>query len=82
MLEDDIHCLAVTLRHDGVRVTAIEPLFERAPWTTCPGAVARLTETFSGKSLAEVNARADKKQNCTHLHDMAVLAAVHAADRG
>ena len=82
MLEDDIHCLAVTLRHDGARVTAIEPLFERAPWTTCPGAMAKLTETFAGQLLTDVTARRDKKQNCTHLHDMAVLAAAHAADRG
>lgn len=82
MLEDDIHCLAVTLRHDGVRVTGIETLFERAPWSTCPGAVAKLTETFAGQRLADVTARRDKKQNCTHLHDMAVLAAAHAADRG
>ncbi len=82
MLEDDIHCLSVTLRHDGERVTAIEPLFERAPWTTCPGALAKLIETFAGAKLADVTARRDKKQNCTHLHDMAVLAAAHAADHG
>ena len=82
MLEDDIHCLAVILRHDGARVTAIEPLYDRLPWTTCPGAQAKLVETFSGEALAEVTARRDKKQNCTHFHDMAVLAAAHAADRG
>ena len=82
LLEDDIHCLSVTLRHDGECVTAIEPIFERAPWTTCPGATARLVETFAGLPLAEVTARRDKKQNCTHLHDMAVLAAAHAADTG
>ena len=82
LLEDDIHCLAVTLRHDGECVTAIEPLFVRAPWTTCPGATARLAQTFAGLPLAEVTARRDKKQNCTHLHDMAVLAATHAAETG
>ncbi len=82
MLEDDIHCLSVTLRHDGERVTGIEPLFERAPWTTCPGALAKLQETFAAKLLSEVNARQDKRQNCTHLHDMAVLAAAHATTPG
>jgi len=82
MLEDDIHCLSVTLRHDGERVKGIEPLFERAPWTTCPGALARLTQTFAGQLLSDVTARREKKQNCTHLHDMAVLAAAHAGDRG
>jgi hypothetical protein len=82
MLEDDIHCLAVVLRHEGGRVTAVEPTFARAPWTTCPGAVAKLAETFTGLLLSEVTARRDKKQNCTHLHDMAVLAAAHAGEAG
>jgi hypothetical protein len=82
MLEDDIHCLAVTLRHAAGRVTAIEPQFVRAPWDTCPGAMAKLQETFVGRPLAEVTARLDKKANCTHLHDMAVLAAAHAGTPG
>ena len=82
MLEDDIHCLAVVLRHDGARVTSVEPQFDRLPWTTCPGAMAKLVETFAGLPLSEVTARRDKKQNCTHFHDMAVLAAAHAGDRG
>lgn len=82
MLEDDIHCLAVVLRHDGHRVTAVEPQYDRLPWTTCPGAKAKLVETFTGLPLAEVTARRDKKQNCTHFHDMAVLAAAHAGEPG
>lgn len=81
MLEDDIHCLAVILRHDGERVLAVEPVTERMPWDTCPGAAAKLIETFEGERLCDVTARRDKKQNCTHLHDMAVLAAAHAHDR-
>jgi hypothetical protein len=81
MLEDDIHCLAVILRHDGERVLAVEPVTERMPWDTCPGAAAKLIETFEGEWLRDVTARRDKKQNCTHLHDMAVLAAAHAHDR-
>lgn len=82
MLEDDIHCLSVTLRHDGVRVIAVEPSFDRPPWTTCPGAVGKLIETFTGKLLTEVTAKVEKTQNCTHLHDMAVLAAAHAGVPG
>ncbi|MEO6717744.1 MAG: hypothetical protein ABIM50_10930 [Novosphingobium sp.] len=82
MLEDDIHCLAVVLRHDGVQVTSIEPQFDRLPWDTCPGAQAKLVETFAGIPLTEVTARRDKKQNCTHFHDMAVLAASHAGEQG
>ena len=81
MLEDDIHAMAVILRHDGHVVQQIEPFGLRMPWTTCPGAEAKLAETFSGASLEEVTARRDKKQNCTHLHDLAVLAAGHAHDR-
>lgn len=80
MLEDDMHCMAVTLRHDGETVLAVEPVMERAPWTTCPGAPAKLVETFAGQRLVDVTARRDKKQNCTHLHDLAVLAAAHARD--
>ncbi|MDG2003707.1 MAG: DUF2889 domain-containing protein [Novosphingobium sp.] len=80
MLEDDIHCLAVILRHDGERVIKVEPTIERLPWDTCPGAAAKLVETFEGQLLSEVTARRDKKQNCTHMHDMAVLAAAHAHD--
>lgn len=81
MLEDDIHCLAVILRHDGDRVLSVEPDTARMPWTTCPGAAAKLVETFEGQLLTDVTARREKKQNCTHLHDLAVLAAAHAHDR-
>lgn len=82
MLEDDIHCMAVILRHDGQRVTAVEAEPERMPWDVCPGAVGQLTATFAGQPLSEVTARREKKLNCTHLHDLAVLAAAHAKDPG
>jgi len=81
MLEDDIHSLAVILRHDGKKVTAVETIVDRMPWTTCPGAQAKLIETFLGRPLAEVTSRRDKKANCTHFHDLAVLAAAHSYDR-
>jgi hypothetical protein len=79
-VEDDYHCMAVVIHHDGTTATAIEPLMQRAPWTTCPGAVAKLQETFAGVALADFAARGEKRENCTHLHDLAVLAAAHAAD--
>jgi Protein of unknown function (DUF2889) len=82
MLEDDIHCLGVILRHDGQMVTAVEPQFDRLPWTTCPGAADKLQETFAGQRLVDVTARREKKQNCTHFHDLAVLAAAHALEPG
>lgn len=81
-MEDDYHCMSVTLEHDGERVTAVVPDMNRAPWTTCPGAPARLVETFAGQPLGEVTARREKQQNCTHLHDLAVLAAAHADEAG
>ena len=80
MLEDDMHCMTVMLRHEQGIVTAVEPEMERAPWTTCPGARAQLVATFAGKPLSEVTARREKRANCTHLHDLAVFAAAHASD--
>ncbi|HTH28543.1 MAG TPA: DUF2889 domain-containing protein [Sphingobium sp.] len=79
-VEDDFHCMAVTLHHDGAIVTAVEAVMDRAPWTTCPGARAMLKTTFEGVALAEAAARGGKKANCTHLYDLAELAAAHAAD--
>ncbi|MCW1431184.1 DUF2889 domain-containing protein [Novosphingobium sp. JCM 18896] len=78
MLEDDMHCMAVTLRHEGGVVSAVEPVMQRAPWTTCPGARAQLVATFAGQPLAEITAKREKRANCTHLHDLAVFAAAHA----
>lgn len=78
MMEDDMHCMAVILRHDGRCVTGVEPNQQRAPWTTCPGAEAELVATFTDCPLEEVSVRRERLRNCTHLHDLAVLAAAHA----
>ena len=80
MLEDDLHCMAVRLRHDGTVVRTVDAYGDRMPWSPCPGAEAKLAQTFAGLPLAEVTARRDKQQNCTHLHDLAVMAAAHAGD--
>lgn len=80
MLEDDMHCMTVALRIDGQTVIGVEAATDRAPWTTCPNARSKLVETFCGVAVSEVTARRDKQQNCTHLHDLAVLAASHCAD--
>ena len=79
-VEDDYHCMGVTIHHDGRVATKIEPVMQRVPWTTCPGAVAQLEQTFTGVPLDGFAARGEKKANCTHLHDLAVLAAAHASD--
>ena len=72
--------MAVRLRHDGERVLAVEPIIDRMPWNTCPGAAAVLVDTFAGLPLSQVTLRRDRKLNCTHLHDLAVLAAAHVGD--
>ena len=79
-VEDDYHCMAVTVYHDDALATRVEPLMRRAPWTTCPGAVEELKATFTGLPLSGFARRGAKKANCTHLHDLAVLAAQHAFD--
>jgi hypothetical protein len=79
-VEDDYHCMRVTVRHESAIATAIEPVMIRAPWTTCPGAVEQLQTTFKGIALSAFAVRGEKRTNCTHLHDLAVLAAAHAFD--
>jgi hypothetical protein len=81
-LEDDYHRMSVTLNHDGRTVRHIEPVMQRVPWTVCPGAAAQLQRTFTGVALADFAARGEKRENCTHLHDLAILAAAHALDGG
>lgn len=79
-VEDDYHHMTVILRHEGGVVIEVEPTMHRAPWTTCPGAPLQLRETFTGVSLQAFAGRGEKSTNCTHLHDLAVLAAAHAQD--
>jgi hypothetical protein len=79
-VEDDYHRMSVTVHHDGQSAISIEPNVMRAPWTTCPGAASQLQQTFAGVALEAFARRGEKQANCTHLHDLAVLAAAHAAD--
>lgn len=79
-VEDDYHHMGATLRHDGETIIGVQADMVRAPWSTCPGAVHRLDATFTGARLSEAAARGEKPLNCTHLHDMAVIAAAHARD--
>lgn len=72
--------MAVSLQHDGQQITGIACDMDRAPWTTCPGAPLVLERTFLGTALADAARRGEKQANCTHLYDLAVLAAAHAAD--
>lgn len=77
-LEDDWHRMVVTLTHrDGV-VVEIDSDMTRWPWTTCPGAISRLSQTFTGAALDALARQGERTQNCTHLHDLALFAAAHA----
>lgn len=79
-VEDDFHCMSVVVHHDGTIVRGMEADMRRAPWTTCPGAEAKVRQTFVGEALADFGRRSDKRSNCTHLYDLALLAAAHAND--
>ena len=79
-LEDDYHRMVVTLSHEGGVITKVESEMKRSPWTMCPGAMAQLAETFTGVALAAVAKRGEKTQNCTHLHDLTIFGAAHAAE--
>lgn len=79
-LEDDYHCMAVCLDHDGKTVMGVDALMDRWPWSTCPGAMEVVTQTFNGAPLSEMVARGQKSLNCTHLYDLALFAAAHAGE--
>ena len=80
-LEDDFHCMAVTVFHDGTLATNVVADMRRVPWTTCPGAQVELSNTFNGLPLSEFGRQGGKKtSNCTHLFDLATFAAEHATD--
>ena len=81
-LEDDPHRYGIRLRHDGARVTAIEALSLRTPWTLCRVAAEQI-QALVGMPLspdpAAIFRHADPGQQCTHVFDTAGLAVAHAA---
>lgn len=79
-VEDDFHRMTVTLRHDVTTILAADGRTIRAPWSTCPGAEQVLRDTFVGTPLAQAARRGLKQENCTHLYDLALLAAAHAGE--
>lgn len=79
-LEDDYHRMVVTLTHENGVVSKVTSEMKRSPWTLCPGAMDQLAQTFTGVALADFTRRGEKPQNCTHLHDLALFAAAHAAE--
>jgi hypothetical protein len=83
-LEDSNHGFRLCLRHDGSHIVAVEAEPVRYPFMTCPEAV-RSVQHIVGLELGAVAAQRDslpQPGNCTHLIDMALLAAAHAGDAG
>ena len=76
-LEDDYHRMVVSLTYENGVVTQVTSEMKRAPWTTCPGAMRQLQQTFTGVALTDFVARGERTANCTHLHDLAIFAAAH-----
>lgn len=79
-LEDDYHRMLVTIEHSGGVATAVTGAMARAPWTTCAGAERALARSFVGRRLTDFAGVGEWESNCTHLQDLALLAAAHAAD--
>lgn len=78
-LEDDVHRFHLRIDHSGGRITAVRAEALRHPWSACPGAAPHLALELTAELLTDV-AQRDPAQHCTHLFDLAVLCAAHAAD--
>jgi hypothetical protein len=79
-VEDDYHRFLVELRHDGERIIGVRSESKRFPWTTCPSAGDHLAARLTGAALHEVAVREEPLTHCTHMLDLAILAAAHAAE--
>lgn len=79
-VEDDYHRFLVELAHDGERITGVSTDSKRFPWTTCPSAGDHLVARLTGAALREVEGREQPLSHCTHMLDLAILAAAHAGD--
>jgi Protein of unknown function (DUF2889) len=80
-IEDDFHHFRLTLHHDSSRVRGIETAAYRIPWTTCgdAGAALQLLEGMPlERSCLAVGRWSNPRQQCTHMFDLAGLAAAHA----
>lgn len=84
-LEDSNHAFRLVLRHDGERVTAVEPQYVRHPFTTCPESARFLVAILVGRALAErpdIRRSLETRHSCTHVTDMTALALGHVDETG
>lgn len=79
-LEDDFHHFIVTLIHDGERIVRVTTAAPRHPWTSCPAAGDLLAARLAGVELGEADGFDSPFSHCTHMLDLALLAAAHARD--
>lgn len=80
-LEDCNHGFQSTVLYQNGLVTEIKPQFMRIPFTTCSGAgqpLQKLAGAAVRSSPAELLAIAPPLANCTHLHDLTLLAIAHS----
>lgn len=81
-LEDDVHRYGVLLGHDGRRVTSVEGIPMRVPWSRC-GEAAQVLSRLVGMPLSQdplaVYRHANGKLQCTHMFELAGLAVTLAA---
>lgn len=83
-IEDNNHAFRLVLRHDGERVTALEPEFVRHPFTTCPESAQYLVALVGrplGK-LREERRLLETRLSCTHVTDMTGIALAHVDEAG
>lgn len=82
-LEDSNHGFCLHLLHDRQRVLKADAEVIRHPFITCVEAAERL-QPLVGIDLqidsAALRQRLPQGANCTHLHDMALLALAHAGE--
>ena len=79
-LEDDVHRFHLRLVHRDSVISEVRAKALRFPWTSCSQAAPFIAEQLVGKRVEDV-ARLAASEHCTHLLDLAILCAVHIADR-
>lgn len=80
-IEDSHHGFSLLLQHDGRQVVDFAANALRTPLSTCGGAVEVLNQ-LAGCPLSstpdEIISFAKPREQCTHLHDLALLAIAHS----
>jgi hypothetical protein len=83
-MEDDIHHFAVALHHDGATIRRAVAQSIRTPWSTCAAASIALARLAGMPLVSPLPFAGDAERfaNCTHMLDLANLAAGRALQPG